>query len=318
MVLQVFALDFMLLSYRNVQAYYEKRTSGNLVQHGVPSIVDTYLIHDSIRCFLPGGKGRGEGWEWVKQNDQYRSWSLNYCSYTAVHLIQVVLADGRIAICTEDKTIFSYPNGTEKTENQGDLFWAFRGGGGGTFGVVSYYVLKIHQTTAMVKVSFICPFYIDTIDLLLAEEIMNMFSGWIKTLPSYWGGYFVFDNYKGHINASQQTNFTNLNFTGRFFMLLNKFGPWDDNTESELQILYELNATYGDYVNTFIVENKTSFWDYTKDINDNPIGRNFYYASLVPEENYNEKLTQFFLDEFLYQNDDLPLRCVTTLLGGEF
>ena len=57
---------------------------------------------------------------------------------------QVVLADGRLATCTENKTVIENPVGTSEIHNNGHLFWALRGGGGGTFGVVVHYVLKLH------------------------------------------------------------------------------------------------------------------------------------------------------------------------------
>ena len=229
-----------------------------------------------------------------------------------------MLADGRIATCTEDKTIFLLQNGTEKTENKGDLFWALRGGGGGTFGVVSYYVFKLHQAPeAMVKVTVGCAFYINTTNETLAKVVLDGFNGWIKNLPSYWGGYFIFNNIPLHIPASQETGYIAYDLTGTFSMVFNKFGPWDDNTESELQPLYDLKESYGAYITPFTLENKTSFWDYEKDMHDEPLGRVYMSGSLIPEENYNENLTKFFLDEFLHNNDDVMLYCTVVLLGGK-
>lgn len=232
--------------------------------------------------------------------------------------IQVVLADGRISTCTENRTVHILPDGTEEIENNGDLFWALRGGGGGTFGVVVYYVFKLHQPpAAMVMVSVGIAFYINTTNELLARDVLNGFNTWVKSVPAHWGGYFLFNNIPVHIDASAETGFISWDLTGTISMVFNKFGPWDENTKTELQILYDLKAAYPDYVIPFSVENKTSFWDYEKNIKDEALGRVYTMGSLIPRENYNETLTEFFIDELLHKNEGVAIACTTTLLGGK-
>ena len=48
-----------------------------------------------------------------------------------------------IRFCSENRTIIDN-NGTIETHDNGDMFWALRGGGGGTFGVTVHFVLKLH------------------------------------------------------------------------------------------------------------------------------------------------------------------------------
>ena len=54
-------LFFVLLHFdcfirqHTLQAYFEFLTTGNLVKHGFPSMIDIYLTQDSNRFFLPWG-----------------------------------------------------------------------------------------------------------------------------------------------------------------------------------------------------------------------------------------------------------------------
>ena len=229
-----------------------------------------------------------------------------------------MLADGRIATCTEDKTVYRYPDGNTTTDYKGDLFWALRGGGGGTFGVVSYFVFKLHQAPeGMVRVIVGAPFYIHTTKEMVARDVLDGFNEWLQTLPSYWGGYFIFNNFPVHIDASAETGNIDWDYTGSFLMAFNKFRPWDENTNSELQKLYDLKAAYPFYIKPFTLENKTSFWEYEKDAHDEPLGRVFTSGSLIPAERHDGNLTQFYLDEFYYNNDGVGMACTVTLLGGE-
>ena len=211
-----------------------------------------------------------------------------------------------------------YPDGRQETKENGDLFWAMRGGGGGTFGVVVYYVYKLHLDRAMVKVIGSCAFYVNTTDVLMAKDALNAYNNWVTTAPSTWGGYFIFNNYPVHIPASAETGFVPIDLLGTFTFAFNKFGPWDENTEQELKDFYDLQAKYPPNYVTLSVENKTSFWDYERDVYDPPMGRTYSVGSLIPTENYNETLTDYFLDEFLYKSEGIASKACTIIrIGGK-
>ena len=211
-----------------------------------------------------------------------------------------------------------YPDGRQETKENGDLFWAMRGGGGGTFGVVVYYVYKLHEDRAMVKVIGSCAFYVNTTDVLMARDALNAYNNWVTTAPSTWGGYFIFNNYPVHIPASAETGFVPIDLLGTFTFAFNKFGPWDENTKQELKDFYDLQAKYPPNYVLLSVENKTSFWDYERDVYDAPMGRAYTVGSLIPTENYNETLTDYFLDEFLYKSEGIASKaCTIARLGGK-
>ena len=212
-----------------------------------------------------------------------------------------------------------YPDGRQETEQNGDLFWAMRGGGGVTFGVVVYYVFKLHETRAMVKVNGGGALYVNITDVLMARDVFNTYNNWVKTAPPSWGGFFLFNNFPVHIPASAETGFQPYDLLGTFTFAFNKFGAWDENTESELQDFYDLQAKYPENYVQLNVQNKTSFWDYERDVFDEAVGRAYTLGSLIPTENYNETLTDYFLDEFLYKSEGIATKACTVIrVGGNY
>ena len=144
-----------------------------------------------------------------------------------------MLADGRVATCTQSKTVIE-DNGSVETRNDGDLFWALRGGGGGTFGVVVYYVLKLHPApntfvSAVIRGSL----YKNASDAHILEQGKKAYDEWVRTAPSHWGGSFGFRS-------------------GSIASWLFKFGPWEGETESELRPFLEFQARYHQQFNFFL------------------------------------------------------------------
>lgn len=97
--------------------------------------------------YLQGG---GIGW-------QTRALGLGCDSLTSV---RVVLADGRVVDCSED--------------NESDLFWALRGGGGGNFGIVTRYERRNSSTPRMVNYTLAWDW----------NHVKDVVEGWQRWLPS--------------------------------------------------------------------------------------------------------------------------------------
>ena len=142
-----------------------------------------------------------------------------------LYFSQVVLADGRLATCTHNQTIIE-ENGTIKTRNDGELFWALRGGGGGTFGIVEHYVLKLHPVQeSYVEVNIRIPLHRNASDATIIKRGIEAYDQWVRTVPPYWGGAIAF-------------------FKDVLFARIFKHGPWNANTESELRPFYDLESYY--------------------------------------------------------------------------
>ncbi|XP_052773822.1 uncharacterized protein LOC128212409 [Mya arenaria] len=83
------------------------------------------VVGGSAHTVTPGGYMLGGGHSPVSR-------SLGYVIDNLLEA-QVVLADGSIATATENRTVIVTPVGDIMYHENGDLFWALRGGGGGTF-----------------------------------------------------------------------------------------------------------------------------------------------------------------------------------------
>ena len=78
-------------------------------------------------------------------------------------------------------------------ENE-DLFWALRGGGGGSFGVVTSATYKLHETKPFCQVYFYASdFHYDSgYD---STTVVKWVDYWVKAAPTLdrrWGGYWTF------------------------------------------------------------------------------------------------------------------------------
>lgn len=77
---------------------------------------------------------------------------------------KVVLADGRLVACDAD--------------NEPDLFWALRGGGGGNFGIVTEFTFKTHSSESDITT---LEAYFDFDDFV---KVMLAWQAWPDTLPN--------------------------------------------------------------------------------------------------------------------------------------
>ena len=146
-----------------------------------------------------------------------------------------------MATCTPNQTVIE-DNGSSETISDGKLFWALRGGGGGTFGVVVHYVLKLHLAqSAYVSGSLMGSLYLNESDRPILKESLEMFEEWTRSAPTYWGGVLIV-------------------YSRSLFVFISKLGPWDNNTESELRPLFDFKSLYHQQVSINIA-NLTSSAD---------------------------------------------------------
>ena len=193
---------------------------------------------------------------------------------------QVVLADGRVATCTQNKTIIDN-NGTSETRNNGELFWALRGGGGGTFGVVVHYVLKLHPApTSIVTAHITISVYQNDTDRPVVKMFLEAYDEWVRNAPSYWGTSLVVLN------------------TGRFMASLTKLSPWDGNTESELKPFYDLKTLYPQP--SMININLANHSSFGASLGPSaPYINGYTGGALIPPEKHNGSLWDFLVHEIM-------------------
>ena len=223
------------------------------------------------------------GVTYIFKNHYYQSYSW-----------QVVLADGSVATCTQNKTVIEN-NGTSETRNNGDLFWALRGGGGGTFGVVVRYVLKLHPApTYIVKAWIKVPLYQNDSDFQLATLILEKYAKWMDSAPFHWGSSMLIKS-------------------TLVIAALTKNGPLDGNEETELQPFYDLKSLYpSSTMVQFDFVNHTSIG--SSIVPEPSHSRDYGAGALISAEKNNASLWNFLVNEMV-ENDNGY--CFLSRLGGE-
>ena len=199
-----------------------------------------------------------------------------------------------MATCTQNKTVIEH-NGISETRNNGDLFWALRGGGGGTFGVVVHYVLKLHPAQrSIVRAMITVPLYQNDSDIPLTKLFLEKGAEWLNTAPFHWGGSFFI-----HSTMAIAT--------------LTKNSPFDENTESELQPFYDLKSLYPtqSMINITVSNHpsisSTIFPEMAQ-------MRGYVAGALITAEKNNESLWSFVVDEMIDNDNGY---CIFSRLGGE-
>ena len=102
---------------------------------------------------------------------------------------EVILADGSKVVASA-------------CQNE-DLFWGLRGGGGGSFGVVSSVQYKLHKRKDFCEVKFAIPNFPAASSMDLARRWMELIIDSAPSLPSRWGGYWFLGGAQLYYRGSQ-------------------------------------------------------------------------------------------------------------------
>ena len=134
-----------------------------------------------------------------------------------------------------------------------DLFWALRGGGGGTFGVVTHIEYKLHPLTPIVEVNF----FFEEVDWAFTfrysdgiRAIDTWFEFWIKKSPhldSRWSGFFNAAGahlvFSGSLSDAESTF---INEWNEWYDKLDK-RDWEENKFGALPPTVSLHSSWYDY-----------------------------------------------------------------------
>ena len=105
-----------------------------------------------------------------------------------------------------------------------DLFWALRGGGGGTWGVVTSVHYKLHLAEPVLE------FYMEIKDITLTTETVDSWlAKWVQLSPNLdrrWGGYWTLNSLILYFVGSEQDARTTF---------INKFDEWKNSLPKENQ-----------------------------------------------------------------------------------
>ena len=163
------------------------------------------------------------------------------------------------------------------------------------------------------------PFYQQDNDKHVAKAFLEAYDTWVRIAPSYWGGYVYFNNIPVNVEVSlNDTHNATYHNTGTILVFLNKFGPWDANTESELKTFRELQTLYPEPSGVSIqLVNHSSIWDNLK---EDPLSvmyaRGYSAGAIIPPEKHNGTLWDFFVEEMMNTSNG-EVHCILARLGGE-
>ncbi|KAH3755310.1 hypothetical protein DPMN_190001 [Dreissena polymorpha] len=222
---------------------------------------------------------------------------------TCSHQVELVAANGSLVYANENSTTIVDPvSGKKMTSSNTDIFFAVRGGGGASSGIVTSFTFRLHLDSEIVSVYCSAPFYDDN-GGHIGKRVLQLFERVLTSqLASEWGGYVIFSS-----RAAPNTS----NY-GSITLALNHFGP--KNTSSYRTINPFLSA-YGRYCSSRHIP---AFSDYVSGMTDSENRKNVFTMNTLLDT-----MTDDFLD-FVFgllldrHNISGEIVCTGTLIGGTF
>lgn len=221
--------------------------------------------------------------------------------------IQMVTADGRVVNATKSGTSIMDVHGNVTSTENTDLFRALRGGGGGTFGIVTSLTYQIHQAPPeFVQLSciFAPPLYSTEDTMEAMREIVRFFTSMVKTLPEEWGGQLIVSNTQGTGRSSFAA-----------VQLLHS-GPWESASRQAVEPFFGFRK---EWQLTCRYSQHKSYWDYAKLNVDLPFDRTYIANGLTAPEKIGPELTDMVVDQVFSPGGNNNVKtCFYDILGGKF
>lgn len=165
----------------------------------------------------------------------------------------------------------------------------------------------------MVLLYTVIPLKMPQLSADLTDAALTAVGEVIATLPSEWGGYWIISNAAGvYPNSTTGLGF-DLQYTGTLTLFMNKLGKWDGTEHTAFEKLLEF--TNPNNIPVYF-SNKTSFWDYEKDVKDPPIVRAYIFNSLLQLDKLDEKFVAYMKSAIFNSTYSALRSCFGTLLGG--
>lgn len=233
----------------------------------------------------------------------------------AVLEMTVVLANGDIAVVTSTGTTTEDVNGVKTSDSNTDLFWALRGGGGSTFGILTQLKIKAYDAPEAYS-TFSCTWpYLKQNDdsTVYGIEVLKKFNEVYPTLSSKFGGYLIITN-------PQRSDFA-AHHQGSVLMSFRYFGKQSD-AEPAMQAFVDFHpewrAEYGPYYGYCGFSNYSTFWDQQKTVKD--LGSYYYsyiFGILIQSGGFNDNMANTVNKHILeIAEKKTSVTCTCILLGG--
>ncbi|XP_050397596.1 uncharacterized protein LOC126815736 [Patella vulgata] len=222
------------------------------------------------------------------------------------HLLEVTLvtADGKLVTTSAAGTKVYEDSGTVTETTNSDLFWALRGGGGGTWGVVVSFTFKLHPApSGFLRAYAVYPMFVKK--TAPGVKVLKTFYQLMKSMSPGWGGYMLFND------APLDATLTNF---GSVTIALVHYGAYTPQLEDEAKMLLEKIGvppfTYG-------LVNRTNFWDYEKNSKPDTGGYRIYlFNSLLQDDTDYDGMVDTLVTQLVSPPYGSEMFCTDTILGG--
>ncbi|XP_052820762.1 uncharacterized protein LOC128246541 [Mya arenaria] len=217
--------------------------------------------------------------------------------------VEMVTANGSLVYATETETVHVDPDtGARSISQDTDIFWALRGGGGATFGIVTAFTYKIHKDSRMVRLACISAFK-DANGNDVGRLFLKTFNDLLSTtLAPEWGGYQILSAKGSPIYHTPSG----------VFLYLNHFGEWGSPS------FHTIDPFLNKYRGQCQLDNRTDFLDYEKDTKDALYTNSYVFSTFMQPGGFTDDFYDFTYDMLLANHSGLPIEmgCTGTLIGG--
>lgn len=216
-------------------------------------------------------------------------------------------ANGSIAIINKDGTRIEDGDGTVSNTSDTDLFWALRGGGGGTYGIVTSYTYKLHQEPQQMVVATFSYLLSYDGNPYVGTEVIKFYNNFVKSLPKQWGGYVLMSNNRFWLPGGHYG-------TGVVFFF-NHFGEW--NLPSR-QVIHQWETFHPEWRLFWNIRNVSSFWEYEQNVTDVEYYNTYLINTFIQPRNLDDNFAYFMSVEMTKAvTDNEPLlSCTGAHIGG--
>ncbi|XP_053374586.1 uncharacterized protein LOC123560760 [Mercenaria mercenaria] len=218
--------------------------------------------------------------------------------------VEMVTSNGSLVYANISGTVLvDTETGTTHTTTDTDIFWAVRGGGGSTYGIVTAFTYKLHNDSKMVKVTCYSPIY-NALGQDVGRPIIQAFDNLASTtLAPEWGGYEIITS-SGDPKAGTE---------GTVLLVLNHFGEWGSpsfNTLGPFIPIAEKHCAF---------QNMSNFLEYEIESKDALFYRTYVYNTLLQPNSFTPEYYNFMYRMFNEPNVarlQAGVGCTGTLIGG--
>ena len=220
--------------------------------------------------------------------------------------VEMVTANGSVVYADPYSTTLINDDGTKTTSNNTEIFWALRGGGGGTFGIVTKFTYRLHYA-AKGHVLFYCTYpMIFKNGTNVGYDVLEYIGSLIPDMPRQWGGYLG-------ISPSINKNGSSYGTISTFF---NHYGEYNTTTRAYMDKIANYRPELQMYCG---YNNFSTFIEYEVNARDAPMYATALFNVLMQNYSFNANWSRFAINHALYDHpiESSYVAWTGTLLGGK-